>query len=134
VAALVDAGCVPVEVGGDLDVAVRALLSGRPALLVSPLAEAVSVPDGAAGVMARSLADATHELLDAVDVGTLIIIGGDVAAEVLGPPPMVVGGSVAPGVAWSHRDGRPRPLVLTRAGGFGGARALVELLGGALVR
>jgi uncharacterized protein YgbK (DUF1537 family) len=134
VTALVDAGCAAAEVGGGLDVAVHALSSGRPAALTSPLADATGVPDGAARAMARALADATHELLRAVDVGTLVVIGGDVAAEVLGPAPVVVGGSIAPGVAWSHRDGGGGPVVLTRAGGFGGPRALVELLGGAPVR
>jgi uncharacterized protein YgbK (DUF1537 family) len=115
-------------------VAVHALSSGRPAVLTSPLADATGVLDGAAQAMARALADAAHELLRAVEVGTLVVIGGDVAAEVLGPAPVVVGGSIAPGVAWSHRDGGGGPVVLSRAGGFGGPRALVELLGGAAVR
>jgi uncharacterized protein YgbK (DUF1537 family) len=141
VAALVEAGCAAGQVGGTLDWPVGAslewaadpLAAGRPAVLTSPAADRVGVPDGGAPAMARTLARATHELVSAVEIGTLVVIGGDVAAEVLGPAPMVVGGSIAPGVAWCHRDGGGGPLVLTRAGGFGGPQALVELLGGALV-
>jgi hypothetical protein len=52
---------------------------------------------------------------------------------VLGDEPRFVGGSAAPGVAWSRSPGATGPLVLTRAGGFGPPSALVELLADALV-
>ena len=43
-----------------------------------------------------------------------------------------VGGSVVDGMPWSLRPGRDRPLIVTRAGGFGGRHALVDLLWGTL--
>jgi uncharacterized protein YgbK (DUF1537 family) len=59
-----------------------------------------------------------------------MIIGGDTAAAVLGAEPMVVGGTLAPGVPWSRRADGTGPLVVTKAGGFGHRDTLVDLLAG----
>lgn len=61
---------------------------------------------------------------------TLIVIGGDTAAALLGDAPRLVGGFVARGMPWSHDEHGRGPLVVTKAGGFGGPDALVELLRG----
>jgi uncharacterized protein YgbK (DUF1537 family) len=80
--------------------------------------------------VAAELAAASRELLATTCIGTLVVVGGDTAAAVLGDAPMVVGGTLAPGVPWSRRaDGRG-PLVVTKAGGFGQPAALVDLLAG----
>ena len=60
----------------------------------------------------------------------LVVLGGDTAAAVLGDEPMVVGGTLAPGVPWSQRADGSGPLVITKAGGFGHRTTLVDLLAG----
>ena len=62
--------------------------------------------------------------------GVLVVLGGDTAAAVLGDEPMVVGGTLAPGVPWSRRADGSGPLVITKAGGFGHPTTLVDLLAG----
>lgn len=57
---------------------------------------------------------------------TIVLIGGETAAAVLGDQPRAVSGFAAPGMPCMRTpDG---PLVITKAGGFGGPDALVELL------
>ena len=63
---------------------------------------------------------------------TLVLVGGDTAAVVLGDQVVVVGGTLAPGVAWGHVLGSSAPLVVAKPGGFGDAATLVRLLGGRL--
>ena len=58
---------------------------------------------------------------------TLVLIGGDTAAATLGDGPVVVGGTLATGLPWLRRSDGSGPLILTRSGGFGDDRALVEL-------
>jgi uncharacterized protein YgbK (DUF1537 family) len=59
---------------------------------------------------------------------TLLVIGGDTAAAVLGDEPRLVGGTVAPGMPWSLDADGGGPLVITKAGGFGDPDALARLL------
>ena len=58
----------------------------------------------------------------------LVIIGGDTAAAFLGDAPRRVGGFAATGMPWSRAADDSGPLVITKAGGFGDADALVRLL------
>jgi uncharacterized protein YgbK (DUF1537 family) len=60
---------------------------------------------------------------------TVVIIGGDTAAAVLGAAPRLVGGTVAPGLPWSRDAKGGGPLVVTKAGGFGDRDTLVRLFG-----
>jgi 4-hydroxythreonine-4-phosphate dehydrogenase len=60
---------------------------------------------------------------------TLIVLGGDTAAAVLGDVAMVVEGSHGVGVARCRSVDDPDLVVLARPGGFGGPDALVELVG-----
>jgi 4-hydroxythreonine-4-phosphate dehydrogenase len=62
------------------------------------------------------------------EAGCMVIIGGDTAAAVLGDAPMLVLGTVAPGMPWGT-DARGR-VVITRSGGFGSDGSLLELLAG----
>ncbi len=64
---------------------------------------------------------------------TIVVIGGDTAAALLGDAPRSVGGFVAPGMPWSRDESGGGPIVVTKAGGFGGPDALVELLRGETV-
>lgn len=91
--------------------------SVRPAQLPVPAADARAAASEIAAEVGR------------LDRGTsVLLIGGDTAAAVLGDGPVMVGGTVAPGMPWCTTiDGR---IVITRSGGFGGDGALVELLAG----
>jgi 4-hydroxythreonine-4-phosphate dehydrogenase len=112
------------------DHAVDALADGRPVVLaLEPPEERPLEP--ATTTVAR-LAAAADAVLSAHDVGALVVIGGDTAAAVLGPEPVLVGGMFDDGAAWGHRPGGDRPLIVSRAGGFGGPDSLVDLLWGAL--
>ena len=64
-------------------------------------------------------------------MGALIVIGGDTAASLLGTAPVSVSGTFSAGAAWAYVDGFEGP-VITRSGGFGSERALVELIRGTL--
>ena len=62
--------------------------------------------------------------------GTLVIVGGDTAASLMGLGPWVVGGYMAAGMPWCTLPDAPDLLVVTKAGNFGSANALVELIHG----
>lgn len=79
---------------------------------------------------ARELAERARERLAAGDVATLVLVGGDTAAAVLGDAPRRVGGMIAPGMPWSREADGGGPLVITKAGGFGGVDALARLFPG----
>lgn len=105
-----------------------AALDGVEVLATRAMSGPVDAPS-AERAAARLAADARRRLA-AGDVRTLVIVGGDTAAAVLGDHPMLAGGTVAPGVPWSRRADGAGPLVVTKAGGFGGPQTLVELLAG----
>ncbi len=88
---------------------------------------AADVPDGE--LHARALDEvAVHARRRREFSHTLVIIGGDTAAAVLGDVSRVVAGFAAPGMPFlSPQDGS---LVITKAGGFGRPDALVDLLRG----
>jgi 4-hydroxythreonine-4-phosphate dehydrogenase len=101
-------------------------------VLTSAVPGALPVDAAAADRVAELLADAARRAIARLGARTVVVIGGDTAAAVLGDGPVVVGGTVAPGAPWSLGapvDGPLGAVVVTRAGGFGGPRALVELLG-----
>jgi uncharacterized protein YgbK (DUF1537 family) len=113
------------------DEAVSALGSGRHAIV------GIDAPNGRvaqaeAESTARALAARVHQIAASVhELGALVVIGGDTAAAVLGDATVHVLGSVTPGTAWVESPEFAHPIV-TRAGGFGGERALAELLWGTL--
>jgi uncharacterized protein YgbK (DUF1537 family) len=88
--------------------------------------------DGDPAAVAATLGERARRALDANHYRTVVLVGGDTAAEVLGDVVVSVGGTVAPGVAWSQPSGERGPLVLTKPGGFGSPSLLVDLLAGAL--
>ncbi len=96
----------------------------------------VLVPEPGEGgdpaAVAAALGERAVRALDTNAFGIVVLVGGDTTAEVLGDAVVSVGGTVAPGVAWSRPWGESGPLVLTKPGGFGSPSALVDLLAGAL--
>ncbi len=126
--AFVTAGALALSTGDEPGTAVAALRAGRHVALASgrPNAEAVASSDAVA--IAQALAAVVVQLEAATRVPTVILIGGDTAAAVLGDRPVEVGGTVAPGVAWCRPSGNTGPLVLTKPGGFGGPSVLLDLL------
>ena len=90
------------------------------------------VTDAQAERAAAELAADARRRLDGV--GTLVIVGGDSAAAMLGDDVLVAGGTVAPGIPWARRADGSGPLVVTKAGGFGTPDTLVDLLTGGEAR
>ncbi len=125
-------GPVPIEapvvvVCGSLHPAARAELAQLPSsvrVLTTP-ASAVLDPLEAA----RGLRDRLDGPGGPGRTGTLVVVGGDTAAVVLGDGPLAVGGLMAPGVPWARRPDGTGPLVITRSGGFHGPAALTAVLG-----
>ncbi len=101
-----------------------------------PEVEVIAVPptsDELHAGPAREVADRARERLAAAPPATLVLVGGDTAAAVLGDGPRRVGGMIAPGMPWSRDADGGGPLVITKAGGFGGVDALARLFAGKTV-
>ncbi|MGB8859527.1 MAG: four-carbon acid sugar kinase family protein [Ilumatobacteraceae bacterium] len=77
--------------------------------------------------VANELAASSHEVASRLRPATIVLLGGDTAAAYLGDAPRLVGGTVAAGMPWSRDADGGGPLVITKAGGFGGPDALVML-------
>lgn len=102
-------------------------LAGSDVLVLATEIPVGDVAEPLAVASATALARGVDFLWRSVEIGALIVIGGDTAAAVLGPSAVRVHGSVAPGTAWATAPGIDAP-VITRAGGFGGEGALVDLI------
>ncbi len=76
---------------------------------------------------AQTLAAEAHAMAAALTPATVILLGGDTAAAYLGEAPRLVCGSAAVGMPWSRNADGEGPLVITKAGGFGGPGVLVGL-------
>ncbi len=101
-----------------------------------PDIDIVSAPDAKGPLHAgveRSLAKVARARASKVHPATIVLLGGDTAASFLGDAPRIVGGVAATGMPWSRDVHGGGPLVITKAGGFGGPDALVELLRGETV-
>lgn len=127
VKALMGAGAECASMEGGVQRLVAALRRGQPGVLSTAMPAGGVAHHEAQGTADRLAAMALAMVKD-VGVQTLIILGGDTAAAMLGPQPVLVGGTVAAGMPWCRRVDGDGPLVITRAGGFGSATSLVELL------
>ncbi len=124
----VEAGSALVHDGPEAGEALRA---GRHAILASRRPEG-SVSATEADAAAVSLAAVARDVSAAVvELGALVVIGGDTAAALLGQCDVHVLGSLTPGTAWVDSPEIRQP-VITRAGAFGDERALADLLWGTL--
>ncbi|MCU1503560.1 MAG: hypothetical protein JWM12_2914 [Ilumatobacteraceae bacterium] len=106
----------------------RARAAAGITVMTTPVPDTPSVTAAAAEEAVTQIGAAARELLATRRFDVLVIVGGDTAAAVLGDAPMLVGGTVAAGLPWSRRGDGSGPLVVTKAGGFGGPTTLVELL------
>jgi uncharacterized protein YgbK (DUF1537 family) len=87
------------------------------------------VPDGALHAEAvAALAVRAMVISKEREPGTIVIIGGETAAALLGAAPRSVVGFAAAGMPCTRHGSDS--LIITKAGGFGGPDALVELLRG----
>lgn len=96
------------------------------AAIASPIPRRTPVSDRDAENAATSLAATVSWLVSTSRLATVVIVGGDTAAAVLGSDDVLVGGLVAPGTPWLR--GPDGTTFVTRAGGFGGDDALLRLL------
>ena len=123
-----------VAVGSLHPVARGQLLALREAWLPGVVVVATAPVDGPVDAAAaeRAAAALAEEVraLTAGGVATLVLVGGDTAAAVLGDAVHMAGGTVAPGIPWARRADGTGPLVVTKAGGFGSRDTLVDLLTG----
>lgn len=101
------------------------LVAERPDVRVvaAPAADGPLHPD-----VARLVALDARATVESMGPDVVVIVGGETAAAVLGDAPRLVGGFAAPGMPWSRDAHGGGPLVITKAGGFGGPDALVALL------
>jgi D-threonate/D-erythronate kinase len=106
----------------------RAMEAGTPVVLRVPAPDGPITPLQATAAM-QSLMQEAASLIESGHVGTLVLIGGDTTAALLGDALVVVLGSVVPGTALVESLVVDIP-VITRAGGFGTDDALVDLLWG----
>lgn len=141
VAALVDAGatCSTLDPGAPPPPEL-AVTGGAVSVLVcrAPSGPAVEAADAEAA--AATLAAGARRLLAAHRFPTVVLIGGDTAAAVLGDAVLAVGGTVGAGIPWSHPVASAEsfaagsfaaaaaPVVVTKAGAFGDPTTLVRLL------
>ena len=118
--ALVAGGARPVSVSDGAGVAVAALRSGQHVVLTTgPFA-----PDATRGA-SSALGAVAREIIASGAASTVVVIGGDTTAAVLGNEPMRVGGTLAPGIAWcAMPDGSH---IVTKPGGFGHTSTIVDL-------
>ena len=120
-----EAGAVVGIVGEPGDDLQRTLANGGLVVLTTARPTVSPVGEDAATAAAEALAAAARTIMGTSPVGTLVVLGGDTAAAVLGHGALDVCGTVADGVPWT-RDGDGR-VIITRAGGFGHDRSLLEL-------
>ncbi len=74
---------------------------------------------------ATLLAGEARDAMARRQYATVIVVGGDTAAALLGNEPSIVNGILAPGTAWGHHNGA---VIVTRPGGFGGDAAIADLV------
>jgi uncharacterized protein YgbK (DUF1537 family) len=135
VAELVARGAVVIELddedgGRDPGVVVgpRWPSSADVVVLVSKPPTSLPVGSDEAEVMATRLGECARELVAGGVVATIVVVGGDTAAAVLGNTTMSVGGTVAAGMPWCRSAAVDGVLVVTKSGGFGSRRTLTDLL------
>lgn len=95
-----------------------------------PDVEILAVPRPASGSdleprHAAELAPSARSLMAAC--AAVVIVGGDTAAAVLGDGPRLVSGFAGPGMPFGVGPDGAGPVVVTKAGAFGGDDALVEV-------
>ena len=103
----------------------KELQGGSVDCIETPIPTTTSVAADAANRQASLLAEAARRAMAKRRYATIIVLGGDTAAALLGDEPMVVHGILAPGAAWGNLDDA---VLITRPGGFGDDAALIDLV------
>ena len=116
---------VPVSSIAD-DIAARELAREGTMVIVTEIPVG-DVDEPMAVAAASALARAVHDIRRHLELGAIVILGGDTATAVIGHAEVEAQGSLGPGEAWVVADGFDAPIV-TRSGGFGADHALVGLL------
>lgn len=116
---------VPITYLAD-DLGVRSL-EREGALVLASEIPVGDVTEPMAVAAATSLSRGVEKLRTQVELGAMVVLGGDTTAAVLGDAAVAVHGSVDVGTAWATVEGFDMP-VITRSGGFGSDRALLDLL------
>lgn len=101
------------------------LREGQVDCIATPVPRTANVSDDAARRHANLLAEAARSAMAQRRYATVIVLGGDTAAAMLGDEPMIVHGVLAAGAAWGHYRGA---VLVTRPGGFGDDAALADLV------
>jgi len=121
-----------VHPGGDVErrpTMTDAMTNDQPTVVLrSPVPDAVPVADSEAHRAAVALAASARQAIASHGFRTVVVIGGDTAAALLGDAPAVVGGTLSVGMPWFRVGKFDGPLFVTRAGGFGNAGSLTELI------
>lgn len=118
--------CPDVRPGGDRQQALAALARGEDVLLATELTSD-EIADAEAESMASSVATTTWDLIATSGAPTLIVLGGDTAAAILGERTLHVLGSADTAVPVCQTDDR-RLTVVTKGGGIGVEDTLARLL------
>ena len=116
---------IPVSSIAD-DIAVRQLERDG-TLIVETEIPVGDVDEPMAVAAASALARGVHDIRRHVELGAIVVLGGDTATAVIGDAEVHVLGSLGPGEAWVDAGGFDAPIV-TRSGGFGADHALVGLI------
>lgn len=105
-------------------------LGSRVEIIDSEIPDRATVTATQASLTATLLAEATHRARTTTTFASVVIIGGDTAAAILGDRDRVIEGTIGPGLPWSI-DGQA--VLVTRPGGFGSERSLIELFSAKMV-
>ena len=112
------AAAVPVqEIGAELDFS-------KPVTILTTPIPAGNITDKQAVDMANSAADALRDRWE--QIGTLMVIGGDTVAAIVGDDPLECLGTVEPGIPASLYKGR---VLITKGGGIGQPESVRNILG-----
>ena len=118
--------CLTVGPDDSAEQALAALQCGQDVILATEMTRA-EIGDAAAESVAALVASTTWDWIAASGTPTLIVLGGDTAAAILGDRTLRVLGSADTAVPFCHTD--DGLTVITKGGGIGEEDTLVRLLG-----
>jgi D-threonate/D-erythronate kinase len=93
-------------------------------IIVSDENDGRTITENDANAVAAQLADAVSRIPARREFATIVILGGDSASAILGDSPRRIHGTVGPGMPWTLDE---NTVIVTRPGGFGSDRSLIEL-------
>ncbi len=100
-------------------------------VIMSDACERETVTAVEANIVAALLAEAVRQACANTQFSTIVILGGDTAAAILGDAPRFIEGTVGPGMPWTFDA---EAVIVARPGGFGSDRSLIELFSARMER